>query len=547
MLDVPPRARLRLLKRNLQHALTHPMSNCGKQVLKEPFLMDASSSNFIRGSGVLLHITSLPSEHGIGDLGPQAYRFADMLHKAQQRYWQVLPLNPTQEGGCNSPYFSASSSAGNPLLVSLELLEREGWWKLDECAPETASASEVDFHAVTEFKYRQLAAAFRVFKKRDDHEVFERFCMQQRHWLDDYALFITLKAAFGGKVWSEWPESLRVREKKSVNKVRKEFEEAILREKWYQYVFFSQWNAFKEYCNGLGIRLIGDIPIYVSYDSVDVWAHPEMYKLNSRLEPVGVSGVPPDYFSATGQLWNNPVYNWDKHRETGFAWWIDRMKLMLGRFDIVRVDHFRGLVQYWEVPAGEKTAINGTWMPVPTYAFFDALKAVVSPLSVIAEDLGIITDDVKEAMCHYEFPGMKVLLFAFGEDDPSHPYLPHTYPRNCIVYTGTHDNNTVRGWYENEADETVRQRLRTYLGCIGNSVEDIVWALIRLALGSVADCAVIAAQDLLVLDGSCRMNTPSVAHGNWRWRMTPGQMDAFPVDALAAMTRMYGRGAHPKR
>jgi 4-alpha-glucanotransferase len=279
----------------------------------------------------------------------------------------------------------------------------------------------------------------------------------------------------------------------------------------------------------------------VSYDSADVWTHPEMFKLDKNLDPTGVSGVPPDYFSATGQLWNNPVYNWESIEKTGFAWWIERMQSMFARFDIVRVDHFRGLVRYWEVPAGSTTAINGSWQPVPTYALFDTLKKHIPDFPVIAEDLGIITDDVKAAMDHYGFPGMKVLSFAFGEDNPRHPYLPHMYRQNCVVYPGTHDNNTIRGWFETEADNAAKQRLFDYTGITDHSVKSVVWTMIRLAECSVADCAVLSAQDLLLLDADCRMNTPSTVENNWTWRMAQREMQHFPVEKLADMAKRYGR------
>lgn len=503
--------------------------------------MSEKKSFFTRGSGVLLHITSLPSRFGIGDLGPEAYRFVDILHAAKQSYWQVLPLNPTQEGGCNSPYFSASSSAGNPLLISLERLQEQGLCNSTFSADVSTNPSEVDFRSVTAFKYAVLEDAFTQYMNRGATEAFELFCKEQRHWIDDYALFIALKNAFNGSVWNSWPEELRLRKPAALNDALLQYAGSIEREKWYQFIFFMQWNELKKQCNERGIQMIGDVPIYVCYDSVDVWAHPELYKLDNNLVPTGVAGVPPDYFSATGQLWNNPVYNWEVHRNDNFSWWVDRIKMMLDRFDVVRVDHFRGLVQYWEVPAGEETAMNGAWQPVPTYPLFDTLTEHLTRFAVIAEDLGIITDDVKEAMEHYHLPGMKVLLFAFGESDPVHPYLPHMYPRNCIVYTGTHDNNTIRGWYEQEADGATRNRVMEYMGTNAITSESVVWAMIQLAQSSVANCAIIPAQDLLSLDAACRMNTPSVAYGNWKWRMTPEQLNRFPVERLAKMAFLYGR------
>ncbi|MCX7727723.1 MAG: 4-alpha-glucanotransferase, partial [Chitinispirillaceae bacterium] len=315
----------------------------------------------------------------------------------------------------------------------------------------------------------------------------------------------------------------------------------IEKEKFYQYLFFHQWFKLKDYCNKKSIKLIGDIPIYVSYDSVDVWRNPEIFKLDKELNPVAVSGVPPDYFSSTGQLWNNPVYNWDKLESSNFEWWIKRIKVTLSRFDIVRIDHFRGLVKYWEIPAGEKTAINGRWVPVPSYKFFDTIKKEISNLSFIAEDLGFITEDVHQVLNHYGFPGMKILLFAFGEKNPFHPYLPHMYGRNCVVYTGTHDNNTVRGWFEDEASEEEKERFFRYTGITKKTIDSVVKTFIRLAQSSVADISIIPLQDWLLLDSSARMNKPSIPEGNWEWRMTEKQLKNLPVEEMAEMTELYGR------
>ena len=493
-----------------------------------------------RGSGILCHITSLPSPCGIGDLGPQAYRFADLLRDAAQTYWQVLPLNPTQLQNHNSPYFSSSSRAGNPLLISPEKLFEAGLLDAIDC-PRTFPENEVDFPAVIACKYQLLETAYCRFRTRNETSSFDRFCQSEAGWLDDFALFMALKKRFNDESWSRWPELFKRRETATMKRFVKECREEIARQKWLQYVFFEQWGSLKRYCNDRSIRIIGDIPIYISYDSADVWSNPVLFKLNDRLEPTAVSGVPPDYFSKTGQLWNNPVYNWNVHESNGFSWWIGRIKKMLDRFDILRIDHFRGLVQYWEIPAGATSAVNGSWRPVPTYELFDALVKQIPGLPVIAEDLGIITDDVRKAIAHYGFPGMKVLLFAFSDDEPSHPYLPHRYERNCVVYTGTHDNNTVRGWYEEEADAEIRDRFFRYAEMDDHRTSSVVNGMIRLALESAADCVIIPMQDYLNLGASSRMNRPAIPEGNWKWRMTTEQMQTLPVREMAEMAVRCGR------
>lgn len=495
----------------------------------------------VRGSGVLLHISSLPSVHGIGDLGPEAYTFVDHLKNAAQSFWQVLPLNPTTPGNCNSPYLSSSSAAGNTLLISLEKLAAVGLLSQKDISEGAFSAGWVDYPAVTRFKIPLLEKAFAVYSKQKDTGSFEQFCSAHKCWLDDYALFTALKLRFNGTHWNSWPRELKYRYPEALARAILECNEDILREKWYQFIFYSQWEELKRYCHKNAVRIIGDIPIYVGYDSVDVWCHPDHFKLDEHLTPIAVSGVPPDYFSTTGQLWNNPVYDWSVLKKAGFTWWNERMKAMFGRFDIVRIDHFRGLVQYWEVPAGEKTAINGSWQPVPTRELFDTMLRHFPDFPVIAEDLGIITDDVRAEMEYYRLPGMKVLLFAFGDADPFHPYLPHMYRNNCIVYTGTHDNNTIRGWFENEAGNDGRERLFQYAGSHDRSVETAVWAMVRLAQSSVADIAVVPLQDLLVLDASARMNRPSIAEGNWEWRVTGEQMARFPTQTLHEMAVLFGR------
>ncbi|MBD3419785.1 MAG: 4-alpha-glucanotransferase [Chitinivibrionales bacterium] len=495
-----------------------------------------------RGSGILLHISSLPSEFGIGDLGRNAFAFADRLVEAGQKFWQVLPLNPTNHGMGNSPYFSSCVSAGNPLLVDLHELAAQDLLNKNHLArAEMPSAEHIDFAGVYAKKMPLLPIAAAALSR---HPVlmdeFARFCTEQKSWLEDFALFAALKGAFGDVAWNKWPDGLKFRKADALLSATEEFKEEIELAKRLQFLFFRQWFAFRNYCNQKGIRIIGDIPIYVSYDSVDVWANRQIFKLDEDLLPYAVSGVPPDYFSETGQLWNTPVYNWDALEKDRYAWWVRRMEGVFARFDIVRIDHFRGLVQYWEVPAGEDTAMNGAWKEVPTYDFFDVMIEKFPGFPIIAEDLGMITDDVNEAIAHYQFPGMKVLIFAFGEDNPQHPYLPHNFERNAIVYTGTHDNTTFKAWFEDESTDEDRERLFAYIGMTLDTA-DACWEAIRLAHASVADVSILPVQDLLVLGAEARMNQPAVAHGNWKWQLLPEQFDKIPFDKLRAFTEIYGR------
>ena len=496
---------------------------------------------FERGSGILWHITSLPSPYGIGDLGPQARHFVDALAGAGQKYWQVLPLNPTCFASGDSPYYSASAFAGNPLLISPDDLLDDGLVGRKAMGTLPAfSRHIVDFQSVRAYKTRVLDAAYDAFRNRGRPEDYERFCSDQAFWLDDYALFMVIGRDQKTYDWAAWPVDLRDRHPASLDGARQRFAAGIEREKYFQYLFYRQWERLKACCARQRVSVIGDIPIYVSFESADLWAHPGYFKLGGSCRPVRVSGVPPDYFSEKGQLWNNPVYDWAAIRDSGYEWWLKRMANALRLFDIVRIDHFRGLVQYWEVAAGETTAINGRWQDVPTGELLDAMKAAFPGLPVIAEDLGIITPDVREVMARYGLPGMKVLLFAFGEDNPDHPYLPYNYERNCVVYTGTHDNNTARGWFENEALPQDRERLARHVGR-NLSAADVPWELARLALASVADVAIVPAQDLLSLDESARMNRPGEAKGNWLWRMTPEQFERLPLDRLGEMSAAYGR------
>jgi 4-alpha-glucanotransferase len=495
-----------------------------------------------RGSGILLHVTSLPSPYGIGDFGPWAYRFADFLAQGKQSYWQVLPLNPTDPVSGNSPYSSPSAFAGNILLISPDLLEESGFLtKEDLEAHPSFPEARCDYTSVISYKAQLFHRAYQRFKATgNDKELYDKFCQKNKAWLEDFALYAVIKKDRNGKAWGEWEKGLRDRNPKEIDRMKKEFHDELEREKFLQYLFFKQWLSLKKYCNDKGIRLIGDIPIYVNYDSVDVWTHPELFKLDKDKTPTFVAGVPPDYFSKTGQLWGNPIYRWDMLKKTGYRWWFQRIGHNLLLFDTLRLDHFRGFVGFWEVPSTEGTAIHGKWVKAPAVDFFTALLKKFPTHSIIAEDLGVITPDVKEVVNRFGFPGMRILQFAFGEDLPTHPYLPHNYMPNTLVYTGTHDNNTIRGWFENEATPEDKKRLFRYFG---REIlpEECPKELHRLAMMSVANTVIIPVQDLLGLGEEAKMNRPSVAHGNWEWRFLPDQLNFSCAESLREMTTIYGR------
>jgi 4-alpha-glucanotransferase len=493
-----------------------------------------------RVSGILLHITSLPSQYGIGDLGKEAYKFVDFLRDTRQSLWQILPLNPTESFYANSPYHGTSAFAGNTLLISPELLFEEGLLeKGDLQNMPQFSEDKVDFESVIPFKKQLFEKAFEKFKVKNHSFDFEEFCFKNAQWLDDFALFVSLKDKFGVS-WGDWPEELRDRDPQALNMATNELSEKIGKEKFLQYIFDRQWKSVKKYAIEKGIQIIGDIPIYVDYDSADAWTNPELFKLDENKKPYAVGGVPPDYFSARGQLWGNPVYNWDEMKERNYDWWIKRFERALELTDIVRLDHFRGLVAYWEVPSHEKTAINGKWVDVPTHDFFDTLLKRFVNLPVIAEDLGLITPNVREVMSHFGFPGMKVLLFAFGDDNPQNLYLPHMYEENCVAYTGTHDNNTVKGWFEHEATEEEKRRVFKYLDR-AFQVDEINWEFIKLLMGSQANIVIIPIQDMMGLGVEARMNAPSTVQGNWRFRFVRDQFSDSIKERLLEITEKYGR------
>jgi len=494
----------------------------------------------VRSSGILLHPTSLPSAYGIGDLGPSAYHFADFLVMTGQRLWQVLPLNPTENVYGHSPYHSPSAFAGNPLLISPEPLAQQGL--LQQSESETGprwSEQKVAFSRVVRFKQRLLERVCERFGTEGDTADFERFC-RKADWLDDFALYMVLRSHYRSRIWIEWPRSLRERRPKALQDARQTFKDPIRNQKILQYLFFKQWFVLKRYCNRRQIRLIGDMPIYVPLDSADVWAHPQCFKLTRSGRPTAVSGVPPDYFSATGQLWGHPVYDWKRLQEKGYGWWVDRMQHHLQLYDLTRIDHFRGLVAYWEVPARARTAVNGRWVPVPAEEFLDRLVKRFGRLPVIAEDLGTITADVREVINRYGFPGMRVLLFAFGGDFPNGSFLPHRHEPNCVVYTGTHDNNTIRGWFEKEADSKTKNNLFRYLGR-EVPVEELHWELIRMAMMSTAETVIVPLQDVLGLGSEARMNRPASRRGNWLWRFGRDTLGSETTDRLRDITETYGR------
>lgn len=495
-----------------------------------------------RGSGILLHITSLYSEYGIGDLGPSARRFVDFLSDAKQRYWQILPLHPTSPEYDNSPYHSISAFAGNTNLISPEGLVKDGFLQKSDIAevPEFPCGT-VDFDAVIRFREQLFSLAYEHFQRDTaGHAGYDEFCRDNRSWLEDYALFESLRRHYHGTLWSSWPDAIKYRDPAALEEVRGKFQKDIEREKFLQYIFTCQWQALRDYCIQKNIRLIGDIPIYVSYDSADVWSHPELFRLDDGLHPLGMAGVPPDYFSRTGQLWKNPLYCWEEHERTGFSWWVHRVEHTLSFVDYARIDHFRGLVAYWDVPAGAPDALTGKWVPAPGEKLLTLLKNRLGGLPLIAEDLGIITPDVRHFIDRFDLPGMRVLLFAFVDDPAKSPHAPHNLNRNCILYTGTHDNSTVRGWMDSEAAMAEKQRLFRYIG--QEPAADLVpAAVLRLAMMSVAGTVIFPLQDILGLGADARMNRPGTGKGNWRWRLKENQITPAVTEKLGDMTEVYGR------
>lgn len=500
--------------------------------------------SFERSAGVLLHPTSLPSRYGIGDLGDSAYLFIDFLVSARQSLWQILPLGPTGYG--DSPYQSFSAFAGNPLLISPDRLVADGYLPAEavEVVPDFPT-SIVDFGPVIEYKRALMRLSYEYFLANGDElqrEAYDRFRQNTAYWLDDFALFMALKEHHkeqDGGVWNTWPKQIAKRQVKAMKQWSTELAAEIEIHKFQQFLFYKQWLELKGYANSHGIKIIGDIPIFVAYDSADVWSHPELFYLKKDGSPSVVAGVPPDYFSETGQRWGNPLYNWEAVAADNYNWWIRRIHMNLVQADIARIDHFRGFEAYWEIPASEPTAVIGRWVKGPDAAFFDAVKAKLGDLPIIAEDLGVITPEVEALRDRFGFPGMKILQFAFGGERNS-TFLPYTYDKNSVVYTGTHDNETTLGWYLN-ATEDERDHVRRYAVSSGR---DIVWDLIRLAYASTANQAIIPMQDLFVLGNEARMNYPGKEGGWWQWRYTREMFSARASGMALGLTELatlYGR------
>jgi 4-alpha-glucanotransferase len=506
--------------------------------------MEVSTMRFPRRSGILMHPTSLPGRYGIGDLGDNAYRFVDWLASAGQSYWQVLPLSPTGYG--DSPYQGLSALAGNPMLISPEKLAEAGHLSTSDLeAMPSFPDDKVDFGPVIYHKTALLNQAFARFWSQapaTQRAAFEAFCLEQAAWLDDFALFMAVKEAYELAPWEEWEPALATRQPEALARAGRDLAEEVQSQKYRQWQFFEQWLALKEYANDLGVRIIGDIPIFVAMDSADVWANPRLWHFDEDLQPTVVSGVPPDYFSESGQLWGHPLYRWEVMAEEGYAWWIDRFRMAFTQADVVRIDHFRGFYNYWEVPAAEETAIKGRWLYGPGADVFDVLTEELGRVAIIAEDLGDFNTESRAALDALQegfgYPGMKVIQFAFS-GGPQDPFLPHNYTRDWVAYTGTHDNDTAVGWYETTSTEEERDFARKYLGTDGS---DIAWDLIRLAWASVANTAMAPVQDLLSLGHEARMNTPStVGPPNWCWRLGSDALTEELTDRLLTLTAVYGR------
>jgi 4-alpha-glucanotransferase len=501
---------------------------------------------FDRASGVLLHITSLPSSGGIGDLGHAAYEFADFLAAGKQKYWQVLPLSPVGYG--NSPYAALSAFAGNPLLISLDRLAEWGWFSADRLKNLTDSSGKVLFDQVVEAKLPLLHEAARNFL--DNHATndygaerwsrFEQFCRKNAYWLNDWAFYSVLRTKYNTGAWAAWPKEVARREPEAMAKIAAEDGEALAIEQAIQFAFDEQWRELRTYCLQRRIRFIGDVAIFVSYDSADVWTHCEDFQLDENLAPVRVSGVPPDYFSATGQRWGNPLYRWDKLESEGFSWWVARIQRARELYDVIRLDHFRGFEAYWSIPANEETAIKGEWVKAPGAALFSRFHEVLGELPFIAEDLGVITKEVDTLREQFGMPGMRILQFGFG-DRASHNYLPHKFVPNTVVYTGTHDNDTTRGWWEHGATAQEKAGVRTY---VDPGPDGVVWPLIRAAASSVADICLFPLQDILEIGSEGRMNTPSQPENNWAWRYEAGALKTESAATLAALMEMTDRDGY---
>lgn len=492
----------------------------------------------MRRNGMLLPIASLPSPYGIGGFSKEAYEFIDLLEETGQKLWQILPLGPTSYG--DSPYQSFSTFAGNPYFIDLDTLAEKGWLTKEACEASDYGDNEsyIDYGRIYNSRFVLLKQAFLNSDILSD-EKFTEFCKANQHWLPDYALYMALKNQNDGKSWIEWEEEIRLRKPEAVEYYKKELEEECNFYEFLQYEFHEQWTKVKEYAHEKGIQIVGDVPIYVAFDSADTWANPELFQLDEKNLPLGVAGCPPDAFSATGQLWGNPLYNWAYHKKTGYDWWLKRIAYCFDLYDIVRIDHFRGFDEYYSIPYGDETAVNGHWEKGPGMDLFDTVKEKLGELDIIAEDLGFLTESVFQLLKDSGYPGMKVLQFAFDPSEDS-DYLTYKYQRNCVVYTGTHDNDTTAGWFEKLSDGDKEVALR-YMNSFYTPKEEQHWDLIALAMRSTADTCIIPVQDFLGLGSEARINMPSMLGDNWKWRMTKGAFSEELKEKIRRMTKLYGR------
>ena len=494
-----------------------------------------------RCSGILLHIGCLPSAYGIGDFGPQAYAFVDFLKNSGQQYWQVLPINPTDGINGHSPYSCFSAFAGNPLLISPDFLAIDGFIKpTDLRSSPVFDKTQVDYAQLISFKQRFFELAFRNFSVQPNQEDYEVFLAHNKHWLNDFAIFVVAKTKYSGLCWSQWPKALKDRNQRALTAFNKKYAKEIELIKFIQYLFYHQWNKLKAYANGRGISVIGDIPIYVNYDSVDVWCNRQYFKLDKKGELKFVSGCPPDYFSKTGQRWGNPVYDWAQLKKARYSWWVKRIAHNLSLFDYLRIDHFRGFSSFWQIPSHEKLAVFGQWIKGPGEELFNSLLRHFKYLPLIAEDLGEASNEATALMKKFQFPGMRVLLFAFGGDLNKNPHVPDNYPQNCVAYTGTHDNNTVQGWYYQEAKEHERANIKAVLGRKPQP-RILHWQMMEVLMKSKAETVIIPLQDILGLDACARMNTPATKVNNWKWRFESGVLTASLAAKLFKITHRYKR------
>ena len=494
-----------------------------------------------RSAGILMHIASLPGNYGIGSLGKEAYEFAEFLEAAGLKYWQILPLGHTSYG--DSPYQCFSAFAGNPYFIDYDILREEGILREEDYINEDYgdNSERIDYGLIFEIKNKVLKRAYSNFKNSDLKDIedkFEAFKDENAFWLEDYALYMSVKNHFDLVSWQEWPEDIKTRKIEAIERYKEELKEDLEYWSFVQYLFFSQWTALKNYTNSLGINIIGDIPIYVAEDSVDAWSAPKNFKMDTEvMRPLCVAGCPPDMFSETGQLWGNPIYDWEYMKSTGYEWWISRIRESLKLYDIVRIDHFRGFESYWEIPYGDTTAVNGKWVKGPGMDLFNAIKSELGEINVIAEDLGFLTDEVKEFLDETGYPGMKILEFAFGGGDSE--YLPHNYTKNCIAYTGTHDNDTFLGWFEKTASKKEVRNAKKYLGL--NEEEGYNWGFIRGIWSSASDTAIAPMQDFLNLGNEARINLPSTLGANWQWRAKSEYINENLANKIYKFTKLYGR------